>query len=105
MSDDRVWANTLEHSDAYRGTPGSLGQELPTFTVVQCQGVLCVCVRARAVALHGVNAAGLHQVNNVHAVDFGETLGQIGICAMGTTPCSSVKNQAHSLPSPWEGHI
>lgn len=73
--------------------------------MVQCQGLLCVRVDARAVALHGVNAAGLHQVNDVHAVDFGETLGQAGICAMGTTPCSSGKNQAHSLPSPYEGHI
>lgn len=68
--------------------------------MVQGRGLLRVRVRARAVALHGVNAAGLHQVNDVHAVDFGETLGQTGICVIGTTPCSSVKNQAHSLLSP-----
>lgn len=68
---------------------GGLDQEAFTFTMVQSYGLLNFGIGASAMGLHGVDATGLHQVNDVHPVDLGETLGKVCICGIRTGLCYS----------------
>lgn len=79
-----ISVNSLRRA-ASLGPPGRAGSGEVTFAVVQPHRLFDLRVRASAVARRGVYAAGLHQVNDVHAVDFRKTLGKVYICGIRTT--------------------